>query len=132
MDFFQFTTIQNNDLQAIQEILSNIECAKDIQLSFKFNESTVLFLNIDFLDLKKDIESQTGSLLSKEQSELQLKNGFHYLHHNIFFKVVGKIFSSLPLVQKVILSAKLQQDSYIVSLEMNRERWLESDFEQIE
>ena len=71
----------------------------------------VLFLNINLLELTRT-QKKPSNLNDQEDSPVQ--DRFYDLIHNLFFKVIGDIFGSFPLFQKIILSGQLDQDKFIV------------------
>jgi hypothetical protein len=101
-DWLTLNKARNGDIEAIKQsltyILSRFEEAEDISINFNFTEQSTLFLTTNLPELK-DLT-------------------------DIFFRVIGEIFSSLPFVQKIILSGNLQRDEYIISVEIDRQRWL--------
>lgn len=60
----------------------------------------------------------------EDQEEFPFKDRFYELIQNLFFRVIGDIFSSFPVFQKIILSSHLELDKYVVSVEIDRQQWL--------
>lgn len=138
------------DLQAMEQIfsyaLSDLKWAKDTQLSYDFKDQSILYLDVDLPNLddmpKKTAEIATRGykLLIKERTETQLKKDFNYLIHSIFFRIAGEVFATLPILQKIILSGYVQRndpavglikDVYIISVEIDKQKWVEIDFGQL-
>jgi hypothetical protein len=100
-DWLTLNHARNGDIEAIKQaltyMLSNFEGAENIPINFNFAEQSTLFLSANLPDLKDSA---------------------------IFFRLIGEIFSSLPFFQKIILSGDPQGDEYIISVEIDRQRWL--------
>ncbi|QMT61831.1 DUF4236 domain-containing protein [Legionella sp. PC997] len=142
---------ENGDLDAMEQIftyaLSNLTWAKDTQLSFDFKDQNTLFLDIDLPDLKDmpkrtaEIASRGYKLLIKDRNEIQLKKDFSHLVHAIFFRITGEVFSTLPILQKIVLSGYVQRNNpatglienvYIISVEVDKPKWTDIDFSKLE
>jgi hypothetical protein len=151
-EYFNLTMKQseNGDLNAMEQIftyvLSDLKWAKDTQLSFDFKDQNTLLLDVDLPDLK-DMPKKTAEIASrgyklsiKDRNELQLKKDFSHLIHGIFFRITGEVFSNLPILKKIILSGYVQknnpatgliEDVYIISVEIDKQKWVDIDFSKL-
>lgn len=148
MDVFKLATrnIVNGDSEIVEvltHLVNNFLLEENTKISFLFKDKVTLFLNIQLPDPDSiarkiaKIERENNRLF--DETEPQLKKDFAYLIHAIFFRIVGEVFSSLSVFQKIILSGCAQRDDsvvggigneYVISVEIERERWLQLDKEK--
>lgn len=133
--------------QVLSYVLSNLKWAKDTQVSFEFKNQVTLALDVDLPNLddmpKKaaELPSRGYKLLIKDRTETQLRKDFSRLIHAILFRITGEIFSALSALKKIVLSGYVQrknpatgipEDVYIISVEIDKEKWMDIDFQQLD
>lgn len=69
-----------------------------------------------------------------------MKKDFSHLVHAIFFRITGEVFATLPILQKIVLSGYVQrnnpatgviEDIFIISVEIDKQKWTDIDFSKL-
>ena len=138
---------QNFMQQVLEENLCTITWPRETLVSFEINkEGKSVAIDIDLPeieDIQRKIASvpQHGYKLSlKEVKGKSLQTLYSQHVHGVGFRIAGEIFSSLPTVQDITLSAFTQRvdpanghptDTYVYSTNISRSKWDKINFDNL-
>lgn len=106
-----------------------------------------VFVDVDLPELE-EMPSRTASasqrsykMSIKEMSATQIQRLYMRHVHGIGFRIIGEIFSALPKVQEIVLSAYSQRpdrrtghvkDEYLYSVRIDRDSWSHINFDSLQ
>ncbi len=128
--------------------LEEISWPRETLISFEFmNDGKSVYLDVDLPEIE-DMPNrqakviQRGTKLSiKEMSETNLRKLYMNHIHSVGFRIVGEVFTSLPTINEVVISAYSQrpnnstghvQDQYLYSARIPRSQWSEINFKNLD
>lgn len=145
-------SVISGDTQAMEifftYILKNISWPRETLVSFEFSgNGTVLNLDVDLPEIE-NMPKKTASVpklglkLSIKELSAGTQQKLYAKHvHSIAFRLIGEAFSQLPSVKEVIFSTYSQrinkttghqEDEYLLSVHVEREKWSEINFGNLE
>lgn len=133
--------------KALDYVLSGIAWPKQTQVSYEFSHDvTGVALDVDLPD-ESDIPRRTaqakgnGKLTFTSRSDAQVRRDFVGLCHGSLFRVVGEVFALLPAIENCLVSGYVQRrdpatgledEPYIISAVVTREKWSSLDFDNLD
>lgn len=146
-----FMEFQSGSLDAIDQYFSaalqDISWPRETLVSYELSEDgRSMRLDVDFPEVegmpqKTATAPQRGYKLSiKELGPVQIRKMYVQHIHSIAFRLVGEVFSVLPMMNEVILAGYSQrpdpataqvQDEYLLSVKIQRSAWEEIDFSRL-
>ncbi|MFA6302792.1 MAG: DUF4236 domain-containing protein [Legionella sp.] len=143
---------QTGDVEAMEKTLENllneIQWEKETIISFELNNvGNQLSVDVDLPEIE-DIPNKTASVTERglklniiNKPSKDTRVDYRQCIFSILFRIAGFIFCALPTVQKINLSGYTQRydkstghqnDEYIVSVIINREQWININFDSLE
>ncbi|OCG02869.1 hypothetical protein [Gilliamella sp. wkB112] len=130
----------------LMELLSNIPFPKETNINFEINENN-LILDIDLPEIedipnKKYTASDNSLKISiKTMSDTQRRKIYMTHIHSIIFRIIADVFSLIPTIKKITLSAYSQkpniqngniENQYLLSVNIDKSAWKSINFNNIE
>lgn len=130
----------------LTELLSNIPFPKETNVNFEINENN-LILDIDLPEIEdipnKKYTASDNSLriLIKTMSDTERRKVYMTHIHSIIFRIIADVFSLIPTIKKITLSAYSQrpnvrngniEDQYLISVNVDKSAWKSINFNNIE
>jgi len=133
--------------QFLEGNLNDIVWPRETNVSFDIVEyGKQVNIDIDLPEIE-DMPNKIASmpqrnfkLSIKEMSDAQVRKLYLRHIHSVVFRVVGETFAALPVLQKIVISGFSQrpdsstgvtQDDYLISVIVDRSRWEEIDFNNL-
>ena len=132
----------------LEEVLENISWPRETLISYEIDDKgKTVWLDVDLPEIEdlpqkvSTIAANRKKLNIKNKSQKQLRMEYAKHIHGIAFRLVGLVFVTLPKTENIIISGYSQRldtatgkvkDEYLYSYNINRNGFLEINFEDLE
>lgn len=131
---------------ALTKQIETITWPRETNVSFEIENDTVL-LDVDLPeienmpDMQATVNKTALRLAFKARSQTQRRQEYQTHVHAVAFRLIGEIFTTLPDVRIVVLSAYSQRpdrrtghvgDEYLLSVRVTRDQWAQLNFANLD
>lgn len=134
-------------MKCLDHRLSQVDWPLETEMTYEVSEDlNTVWMDVDLPEVESmpsqvaTVSKRSLKLSLKKLSESEIRKSYMVHTHGILYRLIGEVFASLPMVERVIISGYSQRlnkstmhinNEYLLSVDMSRSDWIKTDFDNL-